>query len=91
MTDKRVMQSITATFVSIINFVDKVDQWSESVTGSSQARTIRDARRQDDLFSVPRIETFVSEYQVFFVDGGMGRYNEREFLLLEQEIGGVVQ
>lgn len=86
MTDQRVMVYIQAWIAQYKNVSTLVDSWWIDVTDTGSAG-VAVAIAEADANSTVNVRAKVTQYHVYFADGGHARYNERDFKIQEAALG----
>lgn len=86
MTTQRIMVHIQAWLVQYENLTNMIDNWWIDVTTTGSAG-VASAIAEANANAPSNVKTYVTQYHVYFADGGHARYNERDFKAQETKLG----
>lgn len=86
MPTQRTMVHIQAWIAQYQNLTTLVDNWWIDVTDTGSAG-VAAAIAAANAASAPNVKAAVTQYHVYFADGGHARYNERDFKIQETKLG----
>lgn len=82
----RIMVHIQAWIAQYQNVSTLVDSWWIDCTSGGSA-TVASAIAAANAAAPANVKAAVTQYHVYFADGGHARYNERDFKLQEAKLG----